>query len=161
MISKLAGLQLEGVSVWPVCLVLPVRLVGLVYKMRERVWAGRARNGNPVFLCFGVFGVFIVENNVDVKSSIGLIIGSIGSIIVILALYKPLSLIAPILLNRNQDQKTNKNAISIWFTVIGFSLLIGGVAFSFTGRVEFLLLSLLVPSLLAFFLKSVGRNKKN
>lgn len=113
------------------------------------------------FLVFGVLGVFIIENNVDVKSSIGLIIGSVGSIIVILALYRPLSLISPRLLDKNQDEKANKNAISIWFTVIGFSLLVGGVAFSFTGRVEFLMLSLVVPSLLVFILKSFTKNKKN
>ena len=39
------------------------------------------------FLVFGIFGVFILENDMGINSSIGLIIGSVGSMIVILALY--------------------------------------------------------------------------
>lgn len=111
-------------------------------------------------LVFGVVAV-LFENDVEVKSSIGLIIGSVGSIIVILALYKPLSLTSPAVLESKQDHDDNKKAISVWYAVIGFSLLIGGVVFSLTESVGLLIFFLILPYISILALKAFLYSRKD
>ncbi len=112
-------------------------------------------------LVFGVFGVFVIENDISVSRSIGLIIGAVGSIIFILAAYKPLSLISPIFFKKNLTEKYEKHNISILYMMVGFSLLLGGFIYSIANKVEFLILFLCLPSLIALVVKSFRNNKEN
>ena len=108
-----------------------------------------------IFILIGGYVAFIYDTNLNFNASLGLLIGLLGSIVVILALYKPHSLITPILLKKTPDDNANKKAISIWFTAIGFSFLIGGVVFSSTGNFELTIFFFVLPYILASILKAI------
>ena len=104
---------------------------------------------------------FIFNTKLNFNASIGLLIGLLGSMVVILAVYKPHSLITPILLKNKPDDKANKKAISILFTAIGFSFLIGGVVFSITGSFGLTLFCFVTPYILLSILKAILKNRNN
>ena len=113
------------------------------------------------FIMFGVLPLLIEHTKLNPTSVIGLIIGAIGATIIIISLYRPLLLMKHFLAkNPLESSEPNTIAISIVYGLIGAVLLIGGLIYSFTSNSTYLVLSFVIPFVLAsFFIKILSRKK--
>jgi len=102
---------------------------------------------------FGVIGVYVVGKNLNVGRTLGLGLGAIGSVMVLIGLRRPLWLFVPILRKDNGNIDYDPQRMSIALMVAGFSLLLGGLIYSYTDRIESIIYFPLLPALLSF----VGR----
>ncbi|MDY6990864.1 MAG: hypothetical protein SWQ30_22715 [Thermodesulfobacteriota bacterium] len=102
---------------------------------------------------FGVIGVYVVGKNLNVGSTLGLALGAIGSVMVVIGLRRPLWLFIPILRKDDSNIDYDPQRMSIALMVAGFSLLLGGLIYSYTDRIESIIYFPLLPALLSF----VGR----
>ncbi|MDY6952149.1 MAG: hypothetical protein SWE60_11600 [Thermodesulfobacteriota bacterium] len=102
---------------------------------------------------FGVIGVYVVGKDLNVGRTLGLGLGAIGSVMVLIGLRRPLWLFIPILRKDDLDIDYDPQRMSIALMVAGFSLLLGGLIYSYTDRIESIIYFPLLPALLSF----VGR----
>ncbi|MDY6950289.1 MAG: hypothetical protein SWE60_02155 [Thermodesulfobacteriota bacterium] len=102
---------------------------------------------------FGVIGVYVVGKDLNVGRTLGLGLGAIGSVMVLVGLRRPLWLFIPILRKDDLDIDYDPQRMSIALMVAGFSLLLGGLIYSYTDRIESIIYFPLLPALLSF----VGR----
>ena len=80
-------------------------------------------------LIFGIFGIFVADLGINTRRSIGLIIGAVGSVIFILAAFKPHSLTSPMLFRKMLSKNYEKQDIFVWHMILGFSFCLGGFFF--------------------------------
>ncbi len=115
-----------------------------------------------LFIIIGGIGFFIINKTFHLSSIFGFMFGGIGSIIVLISIKKPLSLINPILKKENNDSVESTGVASTGYVIVGFSFILGGLLYSFTSRIEFLITSLWVPILLSWIGKYfVRKNNGN
>jgi len=106
---------------------------------------------------FGVIGVYVVGKNLNVGRTLGLGLGAIGSVMVIIGLRRPLWLFIPILRKDDSNIDYDPQRMSIALMVAGFSLLLGGLIYSYTDRIESIIYFPLLPALLSFVGKFTAR----
>lgn len=104
-------------------------------------------------LIFGFLGAFIIRGGVYHAPILGFLVGASGSIIVIVALFKPRSPVSPILEKSHLATQHPFKEIPIGSVVIGFSFLLGGLVHTFTNSTLALVLCLSFPVFYSF----VGR----
>jgi hypothetical protein len=109
---------------------------------------------------FGVIGVYIVGKNLSVGRTLGLSLGAIGSVMVVMGLKKPLWLFVPVLRKDDSNVDYDPERMSIALMVAGFSLLLGGLIYSYTDRIESVIYFPLLPALLSFVGKFTARKDK-
>ena len=108
---------------------------------------------------FGVLPVLMDCTNLNAISVIGFIISGIGSAIILISLYSSLSFRKQILkVDPDTKSRYHQRANSVGFGLIGVSLLLGGLIYSFTENATYLVLSFATPILLlSIFNKIMGR----
>jgi hypothetical protein len=109
---------------------------------------------------FGVIGVYIVGKNLSVGRTLGLSLGAIGSVMVVMGLKRPLWLFVPVLRKDDSNVDYDPERMSIALMVAGFSLLLGGLIYSYTDRIESVIYFPLLPALLSFVGRFTARKDK-
>jgi hypothetical protein len=79
---------------------------------------------------------------------------------VVMGLKKPLWLFVPVLRKDDSNVDYDPERMSIALMVAGFSLLLGGLIYSYTDRIESVIYFPLLPALLSFVGKFTARKDK-
>ena len=103
--------------------------------------------------------LFLNEENFSISAVLGMLISALGSILVILAIFKPHVLIPK--QTKRELNKTVKNEkfILVWPIIIGFSMLFGGLMYGITGNNNYLILCFLLPMLVSIVSKTFVKKK--
>lgn len=102
-----------------------------------------------IFLFILIFGLAAIANEKGFKVElfIALLFGAIGSTLVILSIYKPLSLLGFSKLPSNDKKDETISGLQIYHMIYGFSMLIGSVCYLKYSNIYVLLLFLfLLPA---------------